>query len=90
ENQRASSAAGDPGLRAIAPMDSEFVDTLKRELTDIRFSQSETNRHTQDSLEAVHNTLSHVVDRLAQIEGDLRNARTASAPREMPREQAMP
>ena len=91
ENQRTSGATADPGLRAVAPMDSELVDTIKRELTDIRFSQSETTRHTQDSLEAVHNTLGHVVDRLAQIEGDLRNARTAPpAMREMPREQAMP
>ncbi|HCX15505.1 MAG TPA: hypothetical protein DHH36_01080, partial [Afipia sp.] len=90
ENQRTSSAAADPGLRMAPPMDSELVDTIKRELTDIRFSQSETNRNTQDSLEAVHNTLGHVVDRLAQIEGDLRNARIAPTPREMPREQAMP
>ncbi|MFZ5680117.1 MAG: hypothetical protein EKK35_01300 [Bradyrhizobiaceae bacterium] len=90
ENQRTSSAAADPSLRLTPQMDSELVDTLKRELSDIRFSQSETNRNTQDSLEAVHNTLGHVVDRLAQIEGDLRNARTTSAPREMPREQAMP
>jgi localization factor PodJL len=58
---------GDPGL----------IDLLKRELSDIRFSQTETERHTQDSLEAVHSTLGHVVDRLAMIEGDLRTARTA-------------
>lgn len=91
ESQRASGAAADPGFHAVAPMDSELVDTIKRELTDIRFSQSETNRHTQDSLEAVNSTLGHVVDRLAQIEGDLRTARTAApAMREMPREQAMP
>jgi localization factor PodJL len=50
---------------------------VKRELSDIRFSQSETDRRTQDSLETVHNTLGHVVDRLAMIEGDLR----AVAPR---------
>jgi localization factor PodJL len=83
ESQRMNSAGADQGLRAVAPMDGDLVDTIKRELSDIRFSQSETNRHTQDSLEAVHNTLGHVVDRLAQIEGDLRNARSASAPREM-------
>ncbi|MFT4279317.1 MAG: hypothetical protein QM576_23465 [Rhodopseudomonas sp.] len=57
--------------------DPSFVDTIKRELSDMRFSQSETDRHTQDSLEAVHNTLGHVVDRLAMIEGDLRAARAA-------------
>jgi len=56
--------------------DGGLIDVVKRELSDIRFSQSETNRHTQDSLEAVHNTLGHVVDRLAMIEGDLRAVRT--------------
>jgi localization factor PodJL len=61
----------------VAPADSGLVDIVKRELSDIRFSQSETDRHTQDSLEAVHNTLGHVVDRLAMIEGDLRSARSA-------------
>ena len=58
------------------------IDMVKRELSDIRFSQSETDRRTQDSLEAVHNTLGHVVDRLSMIEGDLRTVRSAPiAPR---------
>jgi localization factor PodJL len=57
------------------PMDGGLVDTIKRELTDMRYSQSEKDRHTQDSLEVVHSTLGHVVDRLAQIEGDIRNVR---------------
>lgn len=77
-------------------MDSGIVDLVKRELSDIRFSQSETDRRTQDSLETVHNTLGHVVDRLAMIENDLRTVRTAppapapAEPRmEMPRT-AMP
>ncbi len=56
-----------------------LADIVKRELSDIRFSQAETKRHTQDSLEAVHNTLGHVVDRLAMIEGDLRNVRIQPA-----------
>jgi localization factor PodJL len=55
--------------------DSGLADLVKRELSDIRFSQTETDRHTQDSLEAVHNTLGHVVDRLSMIEGDLRAVR---------------
>src|SRR5207245_4545661 len=59
------------------PMDSGIVDAVKRELSDIRYSQSETDRRTQDSLETVHNTLGHVVDRLAMIEGDLRAVRAA-------------
>ena len=64
---------------APQPMDSGIVDLVKRELSDIRFSQSETDRRTQDSLETVHSTLGHVVDRLSTIEGDLRTVRTAPA-----------
>ena len=78
ETQHASFAALAEGSRnAAAPADSGLIDIVKRELSDIRFSQAETDRHTQDSLEAVHNTLGHVVDRLAMIEGDLRNVREA-------------
>jgi localization factor PodJL len=58
-----------------AGQDSGVAELVKRELSDIRFSHAETNRHTQDSLEAVHNTLGHVVDRLSTIEGDLRAVR---------------
>ncbi|WP_257179445.1 MULTISPECIES: tetratricopeptide repeat protein [Bradyrhizobium] len=63
--------------RNAAPVDSGMVDLVKRELSDIRFSQAETNRSTQDSLDAVHSALGHVVDRLSMIEGDLRAVRTA-------------
>ena len=62
---------------APEPAESGLIDIVKRELSDIRFSQSEAGRHTQDSLEAVHNTLGHVVDRLAMIEGDLRTVKSA-------------
>ncbi|MGH6642451.1 MAG: hypothetical protein ACRED3_07100 [Bradyrhizobium sp.] len=61
-------------------MDSGIVEIVKRELSDIRFSQSETDRRTQDSLETVHSTLGHVVDRLAMIEGDLRAVRATPPP----------
>jgi localization factor PodJL len=76
------------------PMDAGIVEAVRRELSDLRFSQSETDRRTQDSLETVHSTLGHVVDRLAMIEGDLRAVRAAPpaafrAPEEMPRA-AMP
>jgi localization factor PodJL len=77
ETQHANFAAlAENGRSEPAPLDSGLVDIVKREFSDIRFSQSETDRHTQDSLEAVHNTLGHVVDRLAMIEGDLRNVRS--------------
>src|SRR6201999_3139259 len=62
---------------AASPQDSGIAEIVKRELSDIRFSQTERDRHTQDSLEAVHSTLGHVVDRLAMIEGDLRAVRSA-------------
>ncbi|HEY0908604.1 MAG TPA: hypothetical protein VGD75_00055, partial [Bradyrhizobium sp.] len=82
ENQHASFAAlaesgrNSGASRDSAVADSGLADIVKRELTDIRFSQTERDRHTQDSLEAVHNTLGHVVDRLAMIEGDLRAVRS--------------
>jgi len=80
ETQHASFAAlAENSRNAAAPPDSGLADIVKRELSDIRFNQSEADRHTQDSLEAVHNTLGHVVDRLAMIEGDLRNGRPAPA-----------
>jgi localization factor PodJL len=82
ENQHASFAALTENTRNTSPpqpMDPGLVDIVKRELSDIRFGQSETDRRTQDSLETVHNTLGHVVDRLAMIEGDLRSVRSAPA-----------
>lgn len=74
DNPRSKAPSVDPGL----------VDTIKRELSDMRFSQSETDRHTQDSLEVVHSTLGHVVDRLARIEGDLRTVSAAPAKQSAP------
>ncbi len=71
-----SLADSNRNAEAPQPMDSGIVDLVKRELSDIRFSQSETDRRTQDSLETVHSTLGHVVDRLSTIEGDLRTVRT--------------
>jgi localization factor PodJL len=91
ERQQAGLAAlTEAGPRGIGPsVDSDVVDAIKRELSEMRFNQSETTRHTQDSLEVVHNTLGHVVDRLAMIEGDLRAVRSAPAPAAPPRA-AMP
>jgi localization factor PodJL len=82
-------ASRNVGAPAPQPFDPDLVDMVKRELSDIRYSQSETDRRTQDSLETVHNTLGHVVDRLALIENDLRAERPApvapTAPVEPPR-----
>src|ERR1700736_6202747 len=94
ETQHASFAVLAENSRGAAePRDNGLIDTVKRELSDIRFNQTETNRHTQDSLEAVHNTLGHVVDRLAMIEGDLRAVRSqpgAQPPEAPPTPQAPP
>src|SRR5262249_24368929 len=46
-----------------------------RDVADLRQSE----RQTQDALEAVHGTLGHVVDRLATIEGSLREPAAPSA-----------
>ncbi len=80
ENQNATFSALAQSDRGTAePADKGLIDLVKRELSDIRFSQTEAGRHTQDSLEAVHSTLGHVVDRLAMIEGDLRAVRSQPA-----------
>ncbi|QPF91433.1 SEL1-like repeat protein [Bradyrhizobium commune] len=87
ERQQATYSALAESRSSAPPPDSGMVDLVKRELSDIRFSHAETNRSTQDSLEAVHNTLGHVVDRLAMIEGDLRavhSAPPAPAPQPTP------
>ena len=91
ETQHANFAAltASSGSAAAAP-DTGLVDIVKRELSDIRFSQSETDRRTQDSLETVHNTLGHVVDRLAMIEGDLRAVRSAPVAPVAPQRAAPP
>lgn len=93
ERQQATySALAESRNSAPAP-DSGMIDLVKRELSDICFSQAETNRSTQDSLEAVHSALGHVVDRLSMIEGDLRAVRTAPpapAPQPMPMPMAAP
>ena len=94
ENQHAAVARlAETQRSAPEPADSGLIDIVKRELSDIRFNQSETGRHTQDSLEIVHNALGHVVDRLAMIEGDLRAVRAAPvalAPEPPPAPQAPP
>ncbi|MGE0287021.1 MAG: hypothetical protein AB7I42_22255 [Bradyrhizobium sp.] len=80
QHSNLAAIADNASRQSFAPppqVDPELFDAVKRELSDIRFSQSETDRRTQDTLEAVHSTLGHVVDRLTMIEGDLRDVRTA-------------
>ncbi|HEY7245893.1 MAG TPA: hypothetical protein VH678_18645 [Xanthobacteraceae bacterium] len=47
------------------------VDLLSRDLAELRH----TEEKTQESIELVHGTLGHVVDRLAMIETDMRRSR---------------
>lgn len=61
-----------------------IVDSIKRELSDVRGSQADNDRRTQDTLEAVHSTLSHVVDRLSTIEGELKRVQTVPLQPELP------
>jgi localization factor PodJL len=79
-----------PAAPAAMQMDNGLVDLIKRELSDMQFRQTETGRQTQDALEVVHNTLGHVVDRLAMIEGDLRAVRSAPVPPPAPVPAAQP
>jgi localization factor PodJL len=64
-----------PNLEGAVSTASE-AGTLSRNVADLR----ETEKKTQESLEIVHGTLGHVVDRLAMIETDLRgNSRAKPA-----------
>lgn len=80
ESQREGMSAilnAEPQRVASPSIDPEVFDAVRRELSDIRFSQSEAERRSQDSLEVVHNALNQVVDRLTGIENDLRQIKTA-------------
>ena len=66
EQRRAPNLEGAPSTAAEAG-------TLSRDVADLR----QTERKTQESLEIVHGTLGHVVDRLAMIETDLRGGSRA-------------
>lgn len=83
EQQRASFARLSEAAAPQPAMDQDVVDAIRRELSGLRLSCDENDRNTQDALESVHTTLGHVVDRLAAIEGDLRDARTERAAAEV-------
>jgi hypothetical protein len=54
--------------RAPASARTPEMDVLSRDVAELR----QAEKQTRDSLEAVHGTLGHVVDRLAMIETDMR------------------
>ena len=60
------------GAAALASPPLPAVDAIKRDVAEIKRS----DRRTQDSLEAVHGTVEHVVDRLALIESGMHETPT--------------
>jgi localization factor PodJL len=82
EAERAASAVAgemlaDSGATAIE------IDALKQELVEFRAGQAEIDHRTADALEAVHDTLERLVDRLATVETGVRaGARTSAEPQE--------
>lgn len=63
----------------VAPFNQELLDTIKRDLAEMRYGQTEADRRSQISLDVVHGTLGQVVDRLASIETDLHKIKSAPA-----------
>ncbi|MBX6425034.1 MAG: SEL1-like repeat protein [Variibacter sp.] len=61
------------------------VEALQQNLDALRQSQLQSERRTQDTLEAVHDTLERLVDRLAAIEAGLRGEGCARAAAAAPR-----
>ena len=71
EQTRGGGGAADGGAPRVAPV----VDALKREVDEIKTGE----RRARDSIEAVHDTVEQVVDRLAMLESGIRgDAKTAS------------
>ena len=67
------------GAEAVAQANPAGVEAIEHEITEIK----QAGRRTQDSLEAVHGTVEHVVDRLAMIESDIRGDKVRAAPAEV-------
>ena len=63
------------GGEAVAQAKPADVEAIEHEIAEIK----QTGRRTQDSLEAVHGTVEHVVGRLAMIEADMRGDKVTAA-----------
>ncbi len=68
------------GGEAAAQAKRLAVEAIEHEVAEIK----QTGRRTQDSLEAIHGTVEHVVGRLAMIESDMRDDKARAAPAELP------
>jgi len=69
---------GDDAAAAAVMRKPAVADAIERDVAEIKRSE----RLTQDSLEAVHGAVEHVVDRLAMIESDMHDASAEPAPAE--------
>jgi localization factor PodJL len=74
EQLRGANAGGE----AVGRAKPAAVEAIEHEIAEIK----QAGRLTQDSLEAVHGTVEHVVGRLAMIESDMRGGKVGSAPAE--------
>ncbi|MBB4017280.1 localization factor PodJL [Chelatococcus caeni] len=54
------------------------IGQLKRDLAELKTTQASTDLRTQDTLEAVHETLERIVDRLALLEEDMTDGPSAT------------
>jgi localization factor PodJL len=75
---------------ADTAIDIAAIESLTRDIATLRESRSDTDRRTQDLLDAMHGTIVQVAERLTTIEADLRSpaqpepARAVVAPPLMP------
>ncbi len=58
-------------VAVLEAQDSNMADTIVRDLSGLRSVQDESDQRTRATLNAVHETLEKVVDRLAMLEGDV-------------------
>src|SRR6185437_10960504 len=69
----AERAAEDVAMRVVRETASDFDGgALRHDLDVLRESHARNERHTQDTLEVVHDTLERLIDRLAAVETDMR------------------
>lgn len=86
-----SGAAADRLERALEDIQSEMErlrseldgparEVIEREIADLRSLHNASDRRTHATLNAVHETLEKVVDRLAMLEDEIESASTSKAP----------
>ena len=69
----------------IAPQGGMEVTALKRDIESLHVNQSESEQRTHETLEAVHDTLERLVERLATVETGIRSEPQAAAHAPQPR-----